>query len=445
MRITDKMMSNNMLLYINQNKKTISTLEQQMATGKKIQKPSENPIVAIRAINFRSDINDINQYKTNIRDAVSWMGITEQALSNMHDILDKARELSVQGSTGTMDTNERKDIAVELEQLMDQLVQEGNVSYAGRYVFSGYKTDTPLTFGKDNNKTYEITESFSIDDIETIQRVEETPSVAVNDVYRIRLAYNDVVNNANTASDINGLTVSTFNSSDSNVYYPTQGTVNFLQDTGELIIHEDDINSVQNTGFNFIYEKSSFEANDLKPEHFLNCTYKEDPTDNTTWVDYQPPDDQIKYQIGYNQDLEINTLGKDIFSTDLVREFRELIVASNNIPELGENATQQEKDLQALKKSELGKMFQQMIGKIDGYLQANSTATSDIGSRINRLELTENRLDNDKINITELMSDNEDVDMAEAVVQFNTASVIYNASLMSSGKMLQSSLLDFIR
>ena len=84
MRVTNVMMTNNMKGNINANKNHLSTLEQQQSTGKKIQRPSDDPIIAVRALKLRTSVSEITQYyEKNIPDARSWMDVTESALSRM--------------------------------------------------------------------------------------------------------------------------------------------------------------------------------------------------------------------------------------------------------------------------------------------------------------------------------------------------------------------------
>ena len=87
MRITNSMISRNSMNNMNTNKTNVNTLNNQMSSQKKISRPSEDPVVAIRALRLRSNLNELNQYyEKNIPDAESWMEITESALKNMKDI-----------------------------------------------------------------------------------------------------------------------------------------------------------------------------------------------------------------------------------------------------------------------------------------------------------------------------------------------------------------------
>jgi len=80
-------------------------------------------VVAARALKLRTDVAQIEQYKTNVQDAMSWLEITESAVANVGDILQRARELAVQASSGTTTEEDTKKIKQEVEQLKNQLIK----------------------------------------------------------------------------------------------------------------------------------------------------------------------------------------------------------------------------------------------------------------------------------------------------------------------------------
>ncbi len=144
MRITNNMLVNNMIYYVGNNLSRMESYQSKLATGKKISVPSDDPVVAARALKLRTDVSQVKQHKTNVQDALSWLEITESALSNVGAILQRARELAVQGSSSTATADDTKKIEQEVAQLRQQLIGIGNSTYAGRYIFSGFKTDTKL-------------------------------------------------------------------------------------------------------------------------------------------------------------------------------------------------------------------------------------------------------------------------------------------------------------
>ena len=170
MRITNNMMMNTTKLNINSNKVSVDRLNTQMSTQKKITKPSDNPLIAIKSLRLSTTLSQINQYcNNNIKDAQAWMDVTETALTNMKDVLKDAYRLCVNGSTGTLTEEDRHTILTQLKGLSGQLYSEANADYANRTVFSGYKTNSTVTFTdafEASQAKYEISEQLSASDIE---------------------------------------------------------------------------------------------------------------------------------------------------------------------------------------------------------------------------------------------------------------------------------------
>ena len=167
MRITNSMITNNAAGNINGTKVLTDKRNTQMTTQKKISRPSEDPVIAIRSLRLQTSLNKINQYyEKNIPDAESWMDVTETALSNIKSILTDMRTLCVNGSTGTLTSDDRNTILAQLKALQEQVYSEGNADYAGRTVFTGYRTDKTLTFTENDTKTsYNLTEPKKADDV----------------------------------------------------------------------------------------------------------------------------------------------------------------------------------------------------------------------------------------------------------------------------------------
>lgn len=200
MRITNKMMTSNTNININNNKVSLDRLNTQVSTQKKISRPSEDPVVAIRALRLRSSLSEISQYyEKNIPDAESWLEVTESALKETVGVITDMYDYCVQGSNDDLTATDRAKVLANLKELKDQVYASGNADYAGRTVFTGYRTGESLTYTKDTANLFTITEGFNASDIDTIQyvsgKVNATPPLtesdpAQNDVNRIRLAYN---------------------------------------------------------------------------------------------------------------------------------------------------------------------------------------------------------------------------------------------------------------
>ena len=217
MRITNQMMINSSMANIQVNKKQVNTLDTQLSTQKKINKPSEDPIIAIRALRLRASLNEVTQYlKKNIPDAQQWLSTTQGALTQGESVINMLYEYCNQGSSDSYASEQRNTIAESLKALKKTFYDEGNVDYAGRYVFTGYKTDTTLTYQSDAlaaEADYTITQKFGRDDISSKTVYTNAYSNAdilnlnvsydadgnavmpnVESVYRLRLGYSDVKN-----------------------------------------------------------------------------------------------------------------------------------------------------------------------------------------------------------------------------------------------------------
>lgn len=170
MRVTNSMIVKRSKTNINANRAQVDYTNNQMASQKKITKPSDNPIIAIRALRLRSTLSTVTQYyENNIPDTESWMSVTETALKNMKSLMTSAYEQVVYGSTDSLNQDNRKTILKELQELQDQVYCEGNSDYAGRTVFTGYKTNQDISFIDSleaSKASYQISERYSYKDIE---------------------------------------------------------------------------------------------------------------------------------------------------------------------------------------------------------------------------------------------------------------------------------------
>ena len=170
MRVTNSMMVKRTKSNLNYNRSVVDRVNNQMPTQKKITKPSENPIIAIRSLRLRSTLSTITQYyENNIPDTESWMDVTETALTNMKDLITKAYEQVVCGTNDPLTSENRQTILKELKAMQEQVYSEGNSDYAGRTVFTGYKTNQELAFTDSREAqeaSYDIEERFTYKDVE---------------------------------------------------------------------------------------------------------------------------------------------------------------------------------------------------------------------------------------------------------------------------------------
>ena len=149
MRITNKIIQNNSLNNINTNKQLEDTLSTMLASNKKIARPSDDPIIALRSLRLRTSVNQVTQYvEKNVEDAKSWLTVTEDSIDTLSDIIGDIRKQYVKGTSDTLKPEDRTIITDNLEALAAEIYNTGNADFAGRSVFAGYRTDTTITFQK---------------------------------------------------------------------------------------------------------------------------------------------------------------------------------------------------------------------------------------------------------------------------------------------------------
>ncbi len=156
MRITNNMLVKDMLWNANNNLVQMAQRQTELSSGKKIHRPSDDPVGITQVLKYKTDIREARQYKKNIDDSLGWLEVSESSLHNLKDILQRVRELTVQGASGTNTTSDRQKISLEVEQLMHEVITVGNATNAGRYIFSGLLTNEKL-FNVDGTYNLEMT------------------------------------------------------------------------------------------------------------------------------------------------------------------------------------------------------------------------------------------------------------------------------------------------
>jgi flagellar hook-associated protein 3 FlgL len=127
-----------MLAGLESNQSKLSTLQQQMSSGKAITKPSDNPAGTGQALQLQSDISRNTQYQTNAQDGLSWLGTADNAMQSGVNILQRLQTLVTQAAnTGSGDATSLSSIATEVASLKQEMLGIANTSYLGRPVFGG--------------------------------------------------------------------------------------------------------------------------------------------------------------------------------------------------------------------------------------------------------------------------------------------------------------------
>jgi len=140
-RITQNMMKNDIVYNLNKHEQNMDSLQNSLSTGKKVRLPHENPVAATNAMLYRSRITEIRKFIDNIEEGQARLNITEGAVRNVTDILHRVRELTIQGANGTYERNDRAKIAVEVNELLNELVEISNTKFKNESIFAGFKVD----------------------------------------------------------------------------------------------------------------------------------------------------------------------------------------------------------------------------------------------------------------------------------------------------------------
>ena len=384
MRVTNQMVTSNSLRNMQKSMQRVSGLNQQITTGKKISAPSEDPVVAIRALKLRTTCDQLYQYKNkNIKDALSWLDTTQTSIQNIFDRLEDVYVYCEQGSTDTFQTPDRNTIINELLALRDHIYAEGGTTYAGRYLFSGYKTETNLIFQDEAAKqglSYKITEDIDPKNIEVKNVVlnEIDPSklddiLASGDyaqpesesVYRLRLAYDNLNNGEDditityTYTYVDAATGETRTAeatitptikqmADSATYYDVDDDgVNYIPETGEIIFGKNVYNTIKTAdNISVDYNKSEFKVGDLRPEMYFNCTQTkkmQDGTDKVTEFTVSEDGQPINYEVNFKQYVTVNAEGREVIThamgnkiVDLAAAVQDVLDIENTIAKLKE-------------------------------------------------------------------------------------------------------------
>ncbi|SKC55905.1 flagellar hook-associated protein 3 [Maledivibacter halophilus] len=555
MRVTNNMLIGNMMWNLNNNLRRLDKLQTQNATGKKIRFPSDDPIVASRVLKLKTDLAELEQYEKNNNDALSWLEITEAAVADIGDVLQRARELTVRAATGSLTTEDKEKISSEMEQLKKQLISSGNTTYAGRYVFSGYNTDTKL-FDEDGKYNIDITSfklenkpssSYEISIGEDIQvstngldifgyedigfSLSKLPysGSGVEEAKRANLSATSPVDlnfNFTTGLDPNAVQITV----DGTVYKVDSAKLGALNgeapndpiDKNEILeilkdaedgsgnklrdgaaVYFDSSNNLQlesksygenaeiqvdftgsagisvadlegafgisdgtivNGSEAYIESTGTLNDGDIVGSIFEGAEILVDlngeskritigalPSDdvdglvtaiNTAFDAAYPPPNQsiVATKEGTGPDYTIRYTTKDTpldgtkpnLKVDVVRaeestlleDFQDVIDAMN--------AGDEDK-------------IDDFLEKADAHIDRVLSIRADIGARVNRMELVKSRIEDDNLSFTKLLTQNEDVDMAEVIMNLKNQENVYRASLSVGARVIQPTLLDFLR
>jgi len=156
MRVTQSMLQNNMLQNLFQSQSKMNKYLNQINTGKKISRPSDDPIIAMKGMNHRTNITEIEQYTRNTSEVWGWFDQSDDVLGKATSAMQRMEELAIQAANGSNSESELDSIAEEVKQLKEQMVEFANTKVNGKYIFNGTDTDKkPVSIDDEGNVTIE--------------------------------------------------------------------------------------------------------------------------------------------------------------------------------------------------------------------------------------------------------------------------------------------------
>jgi len=446
---------------MNRNATAADRFMMQLTTGKRIHNPSDDPIIASRALRFRTNVSEVEQFQRNAGQAQSWMEVTEASMGNMQSIKNTINTRLIQAPNGPFTIGQRQTISAEINMFFQQLNSEMNTTFAGRYVFSGFRTDRPPVI---TNSTVplphniHIAHGVDVAGIETLSqsfwRASPSDPWELNDdpVHKIKLPYS-----ARDGRAVNLTELRFVDSSGTTVSVPvatvpagtnpyTQAFPVFVPETGEIILPQVWADAIRDgSGIEVEYTLDGLFEGELNPFVFFHTEeLSAGPPGTAGNTIFTVGGQELRFELGTNVRIAINSQAPDAYPWQFFADLMSLHSFINSM-EIPEGLTEQEaiEHEQFFRESAYQK-FTNLISSMERHIQHSATEYTTMGSRMNRVELISSRLMENRDTFTELMSENENVDFVEVMMRFNAAEAIFQAALQVGARIAQVSIINFI-
>lgn len=454
------MMVQNTIRNINNNLLRLSKLQNQSSSLKKIQVPSDDPVAAARSLKMKSYLAAIEQQQKNADDASSWMKFSDSALSQIKDMYDQIRELTVQAANGTVTDDDKSKIKTEIDELKKGIIDIANSSYSGRYVFGGYNTNNPpfkiVSTDEGDMVTYNgkylslggvFSDSISDSDImdffmKNMDKISGQPELTSANFQNFTsdassLDFNitlDGVSKTISLTDGTNYDIDTLVTelqSKINAAFPSGSgqpdpLIKVGKDGDKIVLTVQDGNSISISSGTLDVGKLGF-------------------SDGMTST--SSDSEQMLYKIGKSNDVAVNAEGSDIFgegSQSFFNTLEKIEMALNGETQY-KTATYNEGPPAEVTVETHDLDLSSLLGDMDNDIDRLLVARSDLGVRANYVNLTQNRLGDDYTTYSDLLSKNDDIDVGEITMKMADAQATYMASLSAGAKVIQNTLLDFLK
>lgn len=405
-RITNSMMTSRFLSNMKRNLNNMSTIQNQLASGKEILRTSQNPFVATRNKQLANQISDNEQYNANIKDTSNWLDITDTALSQAGNIMARIKELMVKAGNGAYSEDEIATINNEVVEKSKELAQIMNTTFDGAYIFGGTKgTTKPVTVDANGNLFYADKDGNAINK-------NQDGTFNVDFLNKININNSGTNTNVSINGKIDGTTIKI---TIGNEEYTLDETDKKLTGTGT-------------------YNNATLDDNTIS-------TIKN--TLNSASIQYNQINTALKAEISQGVIVEYNKTATDIFefSDPKLGNINVIAEISGLIDNLDTLST---KDDNLNKTDALSYINGEGLTKMDSIIQNLLSNRAQVGTMQNRMESAMETNEDQNYNMTDILSSSEDIDFTEKTMEYAVMQTIYTAALQTSSKVLMNTIMDYI-
>ncbi|MGH4125777.1 MAG: flagellar hook-associated protein FlgL [Clostridium sp.] len=412
MRVTNKMLSNNFLRDMRTNLTNLSRLQNQMSSGKEIKRPSDDPSKASRIMQMYSEIDANKQYNSNIKNSINWLDTTDTALGQVGNVVGRIQDLLLSAGNGSYGADERQAVKDEINQKVGELSQILNTSFDGKYIFGGTDgTSNPTGTGKDaSGKNDELICNLKPKVVTKGTGIEMAyAGTAVNKGDTFNMYLDGVSMDVKITDDIKS------------------GTT--MGDAAKIL--EKSINGTTPPPTTIVTVKAN--ADGRFEISSASGVIRFSDTAATKDLGLVQGPDKLLVEVSQGVTMDYNITASQVINYG---------TGDENLMKLLGNITSH---LDSVKPDEIKELIKGDLAGIKKAMTNVLKLRSEVGSKQNRMESAEDRNVDANFNMTEILSSTEDIDITEKSMEYATMQTIYMASLQTSAKVLQPSLLDYLR
>lgn len=414
MRISNNMLIYNFMNSLNSSMARQNTLQEKLADGKNIHKPSDDPVKTVRALRFHTNIAQNDQFTQDVKDAQSWMNTTDSSLSDLSSIMQRAKELVVR-AVGPNPDMAFEAVGHEINGLIDAAVNIGNTKIGDRYIFAGQqdKTEPFQRYQLPGNPPTDVV-AYNGDTNKILMRIQPGAQEVAQD--SVSLSGQDVFGTVSQGM-MNGSKIQ---------------TIKVFQD---LIALKNEL----------LQGNTIEQSNNQGAIPTVSGTFTTTGTDISTYKDFV-----VKItgmggggavtSVDYSLDGGKTFSGATGTGPFTLSNGVTIDIPADTDNKAGDTYSFHYPDTG--KSDWLSKTGMQLVDNAHDYMLQ---AQTNLGTRSAMYEMSQNFLENNDTTITADLSANEDLDVPKAIIDFQNSQNVYRMALSVGAKVMPPSLADFLR